>query len=58
MSEMLALQNDKIQRILIVDDQSFNIEALIIVIGICCKIDAEAICNIALSGEEAIHIVR
>jgi CheY-like chemotaxis protein len=45
------------KRILIVDDQEFNIEALLIVLGISCRIDTDKYCVSASSGEEAFEII-
>ena len=39
------------KKILIVDDQEFNIEALICILGIWCKIDTDRYCVRAESGE-------
>jgi two-component system, sensor histidine kinase and response regulator len=45
------------KRILIVDDQEFNIEAMLIILGISCRIDTGKYCVSARSGEEAIKLV-
>ena len=41
-------------KILIVDDQDFNIEAIMIILGISCHIDIDKFCVIAQSGHDAI----
>ena len=46
------------QRILIVDDQSYNIDALLIILGLVLKLDVDNICDKAQSGEEAIEMVN
>ena len=44
-------------RILIVDDQSFNIEALKIILQYCIGIDTNKFCKSALSGQQALQMV-
>ena len=45
------------KKILIVDDQEFNIKALIIILGISCRIDTDKYCVKATSGDQAIASV-
>ena len=45
-------------RILIVDDQSFNIEAIKIVLKYRLGIDSDHICDTALSGADAIDLIH
>ena len=47
---MVEILEDKPSKILIVDDQSFNIEALKIILNIICKIDINHNVDIAMSG--------
>ena len=44
-------------RILVVDDQNFNIEALKIILIFCCKLSEDMI-DVAMSGEVAINLVK
>ena len=44
--------------ILIVDDQSFNIEALMIILKYKIGLDSAFYCQSALSGMEAIEIIK
>ena len=44
-------------RILIVDDQNFNIEALKIILTFICKLPDEII-DIAMSGQAAINLIK
>jgi len=43
---------------LIVDDQQYNIEALLIILGISCNINSEKYCIQALSGQKAIEAIK
>ena len=45
------------KKILIVDDQVFNIEAILIILGMVLKVDVDNICERANSGEEALKKV-
>ena len=45
------------KKILIVDDQVFNLDALIIILGMVLKIDVEKVCVKANSGEDALKKV-
>ena len=45
-------------RILIVDDQSFNIEALKIILKYQLGLDSSKYCTGVLSGEKALDIIR
>ena len=38
-------------KILIVDDQMFNLEALLIILGHNCKINVKEVCHKAISGK-------
>ena len=48
----------KDKRILIVDDQSFNIDALMIIIKYAVGLDSEKYCESALSGVKALQLVK
>ena len=48
----LKLQQKKI---LVVDDQVFNIDALLIILGMVLKVDVDTVCEKASSGEEALR---
>ena len=52
-----VMTSDYKYRILIVDDQSFNLEALKIILKYCVKIDADIFCKCALSGQQALQLV-
>tara|TARA_B110000285_G_C15038407_1_gene570558 strand:+ start:768 stop:980 length:213 start_codon:yes stop_codon:yes gene_type:complete len=45
-------------RILIVDDQQFNIEAIIIILKYGLGIDAETVCDYCFNGKQAIEKVK
>lgn len=45
-------------RILLVDDEAFNIEALKIILKFHCNIDSDKICDVAWNGEEALQAVK
>lgn len=45
------------QKILVVDDQTFNIEAIMIIIEHSCKVDPK-LCKSALSGQDAFEIIE
>jgi len=49
---------DDKKKILIVDDQQYNIEALLIILGIHCNINTDKYCIQALSGEKATQLVE
>ena len=42
------------KRILIVDDQSFNIDAMVIILKMVVKIDTDRLCAFAHHGKEAL----
>ena len=46
------------QKILIVDDQSFNIEALMIILKYTIGLDSKSYCDTALSGAEALKMIK
>ena len=46
------------KKILIVDDQLFNINALIIVLEYKIKIDAQNLCDKATSGKAALQLIQ
>jgi PleD family two-component response regulator len=46
------------KRILIVDDQIFNINALLIILEHSVKIDCQSICDKATNGKEALKIIE
>jgi len=48
----------RLQKILIVDDEAYNINALIILLEIILKIDVQSTCERALSGPEAIQKIK
>ena len=45
------------KKILIVDDQIFNIDAILIILGMVLKVDVDVICEKANSGEDALKKV-
>jgi PleD family two-component response regulator len=45
-------------KILIVDDQSFNIEALKIILHYCIGLNTQLYCSSALSGQQAFQMVK
>ena len=45
-------------RILLVDDEQFNIEALKIILKHHCNIETDEICDDACNGEEALQMVK
>ena len=45
------------KKILIVDDQIFNVEALLIILGMVLKIDVDTVCEKACSGDDALKKV-
>ena len=45
-------------RILLVDDEMYNIEAFKILLNLHCNIDTDAICDVAWNGEEALQTVK
>ena len=45
-------------RILLVDDEQFNIEAFKIILKHHCHIDTDQVCDIAWNGEEALQVVK
>ena len=45
------------KKILIVDDQFFNVEALIIILEMVVQVDCEIVCEKALNGEEAFKMI-
>ena len=45
------------KKILIVDDEIFNIDALLIILGMVLKIDVDTVCERANSGEDALKKV-
>jgi len=52
------LEDFKKRRILIVDDQGFNIQALLIILHTIFGIDTDTKCSIALNGKEALNKVK
>ena len=53
----LSIRNEKLLRILIVDDEQFNIDALKIMLMYHCNIATIDICDSAFNGEEALQAV-
>jgi hypothetical protein len=53
----LALAENRDSKILLVDDYSFNIDALMIILGIVLKLDVDRICDAANSGQSAIDMI-
>ena len=49
----IELQNFE-KKILIVDDEVFNIDALMIILGMVLKIDVDMVCDKATSGDVAL----
>ena len=45
-------------KILLVDDQSFNIEALCIILKYCIGLESDVYCDFSLSGERALEMVE
>jgi len=43
------------RRILIVDDQSFNIDAALIILNTSLKLNTEDLCSLAYNGREAVR---
>ena len=60
MEEMAIISTKRtpVKKILIVDDQIFNINALMIILQHSVKIDSEAICDTAISGKIALDLVK
>jgi CheY-like chemotaxis protein len=50
--------SDNRQKILIVDDVGFNIQAILILLKFSVKIDVDYVCVKALNGLEALEIVK
>jgi PleD family two-component response regulator len=46
------------QKILIVDDSSFNIDALMIILKYVYKIKVDDICSKAFDGQQALNIIK
>jgi len=46
------------KKILIVDDQIFNIDALRIILEMVIQVDVDCVCEKALNGEEALQMVQ
>jgi CheY-like chemotaxis protein len=44
-------------KILLVDDQSFNIDALVVILKYSVGVDSKKYCDRALSGEQALQMV-
>ena len=55
MDHMLITTNKKI---LIVDDSSFNIDALYVILKFTFNINTEAVCRKAFNGQEAVDIIK
>jgi len=51
------LADTRQSRILLVDDYSFNVDALLIILGIVLKLDVDKICDAANSGQAAIDMI-
>jgi len=49
----LATDNYYKKKILIVDDQSFNIDAALIILNTTLKLNTEELCSLAYNGREA-----
>lgn len=54
----LVVQNKKLLRILIVDDEQYNIDALKIILKYHCNIATDEICDQASNGKEALQAVK
>ena len=54
----IALVSQFKYKILIVDDQSFNIEALKIILHYCIGLNTQLYCKAALSGHQALQMVK
>ena len=52
------LFRQRTMRVLIVDDENYNIEALKIILKYHCNIDSETICDKAFDGKQALEAVR
>ena len=48
----------RFNRILIVDDEQFNIDALKIILRYHCNIDSESVCDSAFDGKQALDAVK
>ena len=46
------------KKILVVDDQQFNINALQLILEHCVKIDVKSLCETSTSGKRAVQIIE
>ena len=53
----MELADTRESKILLVDDYSFNVDALLIILGIVLKLDVDRICDAANSGQAAIDMI-
>jgi hypothetical protein len=53
----VELADTRESKILLVDDYSFNVDALLIILGIVLKLDVDRICDAANSGQAAIDMI-
>ena len=52
---LISVSEDAQNRILIVDDQQFNIEALIIILKYGLGIDTDSVCDFCFNGKQALE---
>jgi len=57
MSQNINRDNYRKHRILIVDDQSFNIDAALIILNTSLKLNTAELCSLAYNGREAVKKV-
>ena len=56
--DIIGQQFNTKQKILVVDDQPYNIDAVYIILEYVCKLDVNSICDKALSGDDAIALIK
>jgi CheY-like chemotaxis protein len=50
-------EHPQLKKILIVDDQIFNIDAMLLILKYKCNINTDLVCDKAMHGLEAVNIV-
>jgi len=58
MKSIKATEDLSTMKILIVDDQSFNIDAIVIIMNSLYGMDTEKLCSFAYNGKEALLKVK